>query len=93
MTTTTNPGARANSWHSDVTWLENTVRWRWSPGDIALRDNRSTQHYAVADYGDVPRRLHRGTVAGDVPVGATGERSVAVAGCSSAYAGAVPSAA
>ena len=76
-----------------VTRLENTVRWRWSPGDIALWDNRSTQHYAVADYGDAPRRLHRVTVAGDVPVGPTGRPGVAVAGDSTAYAGAAPSAA
>ncbi|SFN70638.1 taurine dioxygenase [Pseudonocardia ammonioxydans] len=70
-----------------ITRLENTVRWRWSPGDIALWDNRSTQHYAVADYGDTPRRLHRVTVAGEVPVGPAGERSVAVTGDSAAYAG------
>lgn len=76
-----------------VTRLENTVRWHWSPGDIALWDNRSTQHYAVADYGDAPRRLHRVTVAGDVPVGPDGQRSIAVEGDSTAYAGAATSAA
>ncbi|MFP5070754.1 TauD/TfdA dioxygenase family protein [Pseudonocardia nantongensis] len=76
-----------------VTRLENTVRWRWSPGDIALWDNRSTQHYAVADYGDAPRRLHRVTVAGEVPVGTTGEHSIAIAGDSRGYAGVAPSAA
>ena len=71
-----------------ITRLENTVRWHWSPGDIALWDNRATQHYAVADYGDLPRRLHRVTVAGDVPVSLRGERSVSVQGDASAYAGA-----
>lgn len=71
-----------------ITRQENIVRWRWSPGDIALWDNRATQHYAVADYGDLPRRMHRITVAGDVPVSVTGARSVAVAGDAGAYAGA-----
>jgi taurine dioxygenase len=58
-----------------VTRLENTVRWSWRPGDIAIWDNRSTQHYAVDDYDDHPRRLHRITVAGDVPVSIDGVRS------------------
>jgi taurine dioxygenase len=55
--------------------LENTVRWSWRPGDVAIWDNRSTQHYAVADYGDQPRRLHRITLAGDIPVGLNGVAS------------------
>jgi len=58
-----------------VTRLENTVRWSWRPGDIAIWDNRSTQHYAVDDYDDLPRRLHRITLAGDVPVSIEGESS------------------
>ena len=68
-----------------VTRLENTVRWRWSPGDLAIWDNRATQHYAIDDYGDLPRRMHRVTVAGDVPVGVDGRRSVARSGDASAY--------
>ena len=59
-----------------VTRLENTVRWSWRDGDIAIWDNRATQHYAVADYGDLPRLLHRITVAGDIPVGINGDTSV-----------------
>ena len=51
-----------------VTRLENTVRWRWAPGDLAIWDNRATQHYAIDDYGDLPRRMHRITVAGEIPV-------------------------
>ena len=70
-----------------ITRLENTVRWRWSPGDIALWDNRATQHYAVDDYDDLPRRMHRVTVVGDVPVSLSGQHSVAVAGDSGGYAG------
>jgi alpha-ketoglutarate-dependent taurine dioxygenase len=73
-----------------VTRPENTVRWRWAPGDVAIWDNRATQHYAVSDYGDNPRKVHRVTVAGDVPVSVNGERSTAHKGDSSAYVGAEP---
>jgi alpha-ketoglutarate-dependent sulfate ester dioxygenase len=59
-----------------VTKLENTVRWTWSPGDIAVWDNRATQHYAVDDYDDHARRLHRVTLAGDIPVSIKGIASV-----------------
>ncbi|HWC80337.1 MAG TPA: TauD/TfdA family dioxygenase [Pseudonocardiaceae bacterium] len=65
--------------------LENTVRWRWAPGDLAVWDNQATQHYAIDDYADLPRRMHRVTVAGDVPAGVDGQRSSAVKGESSAY--------
>jgi taurine dioxygenase len=58
-----------------VTNLDNTIRWQWQPGDLAIWDNRATQHYGVADYGDQPRRLHRITLAGDVPVSLNGVRS------------------
>lgn len=43
------------------------VRVTWRPGDLVLWDNRSTQHFAVHDYGDEPRTMHRVTVIGDVP--------------------------
>lgn len=69
-----------------VTRLENTVRWRWSPGDVAVWDNRATQHYAVTDYDHHPRLLHRITVAGDVPVGVDGARSVIRSGDAAHYA-------
>jgi taurine dioxygenase len=58
-----------------ITNLDNTVRWQWQPGDLAIWDNRATQHYGVADYDDQPRRLHRVTLAGDVPVSIDGVRS------------------
>jgi alpha-ketoglutarate-dependent sulfate ester dioxygenase len=54
---------------------ENTVRWRWSAGDIAIWDNRATQRYAINDYGDQPRIVRRVTVTGDTPIGVDGRRS------------------
>jgi alpha-ketoglutarate-dependent taurine dioxygenase len=68
-----------------VTRLENTVRWTWRDGDVAIWDNRATQHYAVADYDDRPRLLHRITVAGGIPVGLAGETSVVRKGDASHY--------
>ncbi|MDR6582403.1 TauD/TfdA family dioxygenase [Herbaspirillum sp. BH-1] len=61
---------------SYVTRLENTVRWRWSVGDVVIWDNRATQHYAINDYGDQHRVVRRVTVAGDVPVSVDGRHSV-----------------
>ncbi|PYF83454.1 taurine dioxygenase [Marinomonas alcarazii] len=40
------------------------VRLKWQAGTVAIWDNRVTQHFAVTDYGDQPRRLHRVTVQG-----------------------------
>ena len=68
-----------------VTRLENTVRWTWRDGDVAIWDNRATQHYAVADYDDRPRLLHRITVAGPIPVGLSGDTSVVRKGDASHY--------
>jgi alpha-ketoglutarate-dependent taurine dioxygenase len=68
-----------------VTRLENTVRWTWAPGDVAVWDNRATQHYAVADFDHQPREVRRITVAGDVPVGVDGRRSVVRAGSAEAF--------
>ena len=56
--------------------LENTLRWSWAPGDVAIWDNRATQHYAVSDYDNHRRLLHRITLAGDVPVSIDGGRSI-----------------
>jgi len=58
-----------------VTRLENTVRWRWAVGDVAVWDNRATQHYAINDYGDRHRLVRRVTVDGVAPVSVDGKRS------------------
>ncbi|MET7277442.1 TauD/TfdA family dioxygenase [Kribbella sp. NPDC005582] len=68
-----------------ITNLDNTVRWQWQPGDLAIWDNRATQHYGVADYDDQPRRLHRITLAGDVPVSVDGVRSTPRTGDATHY--------
>jgi len=68
-----------------VTKLENTIRWNWEAGDLAIWDNRATQHYAVSDYDDQFRMLNRVTLAGDIPVGVDGQRSRVIAGDASQY--------
>lgn len=73
-----------------ITRLENTIRWNWAPGDIAIWDNRATQHYGVSDYDDQYRRLSRVTLAGDVPVDVHGRPSRAIAGDASHYSDIVP---
>ncbi|MFE6360425.1 TauD/TfdA dioxygenase family protein [Streptomyces sp. NPDC057806] len=70
---------------SYVTRPENVVRVAWQPGDLVLFDNRITQHYAPDDYGDLPRLLHRVTVAGDVPAGVDGTLSHVVEGDEAAH--------
>jgi alpha-ketoglutarate-dependent sulfate ester dioxygenase len=61
---------------SHVTRLENTVRWRWNEGDVAIWDNTATQHYAINDYGDQKRVVRRSTIHGEVPVSVDGRTSV-----------------
>ncbi|KXF81999.1 TauD/TfdA dioxygenase family protein [Enterovibrio coralii] len=43
------------------------VRFKWEEGSVAIWDNRCTQHFAVTDYGDTPRLLHRVVVKGTQP--------------------------
>ena len=68
-----------------VTRPEQTIRWRWRGGDLAIWDNRATQHYAIYDYGSEHRRGERVTVAGPVPVGVDGRPSVSIKGDAAAY--------
>lgn len=46
---------------------EYQMRWRWKAGDVAIWDNRCTQHYAVMDYPPCIRRMNRATIMGDKP--------------------------
>ena len=61
---------------SHVTKLENTVRWRWSSGDVAIWDNTATQHCAINDYGDQKRVVRRSTIRGEAPVSVDGRTSI-----------------
>ncbi len=63
-----------------ITVPENTIRWNWEPGDVAIWDNRATQHRAIDDYDGQPRLMHRVTLMGDVPVNVHGERSRVISG-------------
>jgi len=46
---------------------EYQVRWRWQANDVAMWDNRSTQHYAVMDYPPCHRKMERAGIVGDLP--------------------------
>ena len=58
-----------------VTRLENTVRWSWQQDDVAIWDNRATQHFAINDYGNQARLVRRVTVHGEAAVAIDGQRS------------------
>ncbi|MEL6062442.1 MULTISPECIES: TauD/TfdA dioxygenase family protein [unclassified Methylobacterium] len=61
--------------HDHATRPENTVRWTWRAGDVAIWDNRATVHRAVDDYDDQPRVVRRVTIQGVAPVSVDGQRS------------------
>lgn len=64
---------------------ENTIRWRWHEGDVAIWDNRATQHYALRDFGSAHRYVQRVTTAGPPVVGVDGSTSSALQGDASEY--------
>ena len=45
----------------------NVYRHHWQEGEVVMWDNRCTMHYAVHDYGDERRDLHRISIQGTVP--------------------------
>jgi taurine dioxygenase len=45
-----------------------TARYRWSPGAIAMWDNRACLHLPVSDYLGFRREMYRTTVVGERPV-------------------------
>jgi taurine dioxygenase len=51
-----------------VTRPEFQIRHRWRENDLALWDNRVTQHYATVDYLPERRIMHRATIIGERPV-------------------------
>lgn len=46
---------------------DRVYRHRWTAGDVVMWDNRCTMHYAVHDYGEQTRSLHRISITGDTP--------------------------
>jgi len=52
--------------HADSPWYQ--TRFRWRENDVALWDNRCTQHMAIWDYWPNERKGNRVTVKGERPV-------------------------
>lgn len=65
--------------HYYLTRPENTVRWHWQMGDVAIWDNRAALHYGVRDFGEQRRRMRRISLKGSVPQSIDGSLSVPVA--------------
>jgi len=53
-----------NQW---TTGIQFTFRHKWSPGDLVIWDNRSTQHIALNDYKGTRRELNRTTASDLIP--------------------------
>jgi taurine dioxygenase len=61
---------------------EFTVRFKWERDSVAFWDNRSTAHLGPVDLAssDFDRCIERVTIAGEIPVGPDGFRSVQLSG-------------
>jgi taurine dioxygenase len=57
--------------YDHMTRPEFVVRYHWSPGTLAMWDNRATMHFGIYDYEGDNRVMHRVTLRGDRPVGPT----------------------
>jgi taurine dioxygenase len=57
--------------YDHMTRPEFVVRFHWSPGTLAVWDNRATMHFGIFDYEGDARVMHRVTLRGDRPVGPT----------------------
>ncbi len=55
--------------YEHMTQPEYLVRYRWTPGTLAMWDNRTTMHFGIYDYGDARRIMHRVILRGDRPQG------------------------
>jgi taurine dioxygenase len=55
--------------YDHMTRPEFVVRYHWSPGTLAVWDNRATMHFGIFDYEGDTRVMHRVTLRGDRPVG------------------------
>jgi taurine dioxygenase len=53
--------------HELATEASNITRLRWSPGTLAIWDNRAVQHYPLNDYPGQRREMHRVILKGDRP--------------------------
>jgi taurine dioxygenase len=50
------------------------MRWSWQPGDLAIWDERCTNHRALSDHYPQYRQMRRCTVKGDRPIGPLDDR-------------------
>ncbi|MEM7283372.1 MAG: TauD/TfdA family dioxygenase [Pseudomonadota bacterium] len=57
-----------NFLYQEIAKPEYCARLRWQVGTLAIWDNRSTNHYAVADYYPQRRKMQRASVCGENPI-------------------------
>lgn len=55
--------------YEHITQPEYVLRHKWEKNDILIWDNICTSHYAVNDYGTLPRKMRRVTINGEIPFG------------------------